>query len=350
MKHHGAGYHAEVIPGQQQGAILRHGSLHSHAFAYYAVDFKTGTGPGGQPQTWSLIVDSGSPFTFVGANPARPYRTGQAKTALGPFQESFRSAHPGVAGQLTQDFTQLEPTLNAETYFGVADPAQSKAFNTGSPDADGVLGLAVPVYSTYFTPDARFSSYVEQIKTKSLISANVVGLSLKRPTTGDVDVGQISFGTPTEPGIVWTPRKDVLGQPVWAADMTIPGLGLTNFAVLVDSGTSLFLLSTSAHAAFVKTVKGAVIDPATGMVKMPKAIIPPALAFTVGGQVFTLSGEDQLLSEADATFNGFDTAFSWSIFASTGAEGPGSVIFGMKGMEVLKTVYFDSDNDRLGFV
>ncbi|KAJ6616644.1 acid protease [Mycena sp. CBHHK59/15] len=165
--------------------------------------------------------------------------------------------------------------------------------------SDGLLGLAWPALNTVSPAPAK--TPVENMIEQKLIAQPLFTVKLDR---GD-NAGFYSFGeidtTVTSNPITYTPVDN--SQGFWMVPSTSYVLnGKTieragNTAIL-DTGTTLALISDDAVSQIYGAIKGAKFDANQGGWMYPAGAALPTLAFAVGETMYTLSAADFPYGEA----------------------------------------------------
>ncbi|GAA95723.1 uncharacterized protein L969DRAFT_92848 [Mixia osmundae IAM 14324] len=329
--------------------------LQSTDFSYYSIQMTTGTNQGGSPQTWSLVVDSGSPVTFIGANAKNVYKPSPAaKTGLHDFVENFGDGTVSVAGSMARDWSQISPQLNLLSGFAVVDATRSTTFEQEVETMDGIFALAPHELLSIALKNDTFQSYIAGLKDAHLIPKGLMAIDLRRSTSQNELTGKMIFGgydtTALSAPLIWSARQDIASNPYWGLNIAIPQLGLAldsaDGPALVDTGTSLAYIPDAAYQRFIGSIPGAVDDATSGSVKMPlNAVVPDLTIKLVNGSV-VIPGALQVIPEMERDLLGYSKDFKYSIWAN-GQGGSGSIVLGMKALEALYLV-FDWDGGQIG--
>jgi hypothetical protein len=140
----------------------------------------------------------------------------------------------------------------------------------------------------------------------------------------------------------------VPSQPYWGikvSAITYSGSSLGSGSAIVDTGTTLIYIPTSAYNKFLSAAGGKT-DSNTGLAKFTKKPTG-TFAFTIGGTSFTLSPAQYLVPAAQASNFGVPSSGYYSYIGDGGASSVNFII-GQKFLENYYSVY-DSTNGRVGF-
>ncbi|KAH7913162.1 acid protease [Hygrophoropsis aurantiaca] len=316
-----------------------------------SVNYVASVGVGEPATNYSLIVDTGSANTWVGASQIYQQTASSADTG-NSIKVSYGSGN--FTGEEWTDTVTLGSLKIQKQSIGVA--SQASGFDKG---IDGILGVgpADLTDGTVSNTD-EVPTVTDNLLSQGSISANVLGvyfIPASTPTKyGDLTFGGVNSGAITgEIGYVpitsTSPANKYWGvdQSVTYGSQTI--LSLT--AGIVDTGTTLILLATDAYDAYVAAT-GAVADQATGLLKITPAqygALSP-LTMNIGGQKYPLSPNAQIWPRALNTDIGGQTDAIYLIVADMKSKSGSGLDFinGYAFLERYYTVY-DTTNLRVGF-
>ncbi|OCH85904.1 acid protease [Obba rivulosa] len=266
-----------------------------------AVQYVTSVGVGTPPTAYTLIVDTGSSNTWVGAG--KPYVKTTSSHDTGQ-QVSVTYGSGEFSGEEFTDTVTLGSLVITNQGIGVA--SQSEGFD----GVDGILGLG-PVDLTLGTlfPDteATIPTVTDNGFTQGSLTDHEVSFSFQ-PTTEEVNVnGVVTFGGVDSsrfegplsfvPITSTSPSSEFVGID---QSITYGSAGtaiLTNTAGIVDTGTTLLWLSSDA----LKRYKSAVgasneADPDTGLFTISAASFAQlqSLLFHIGDTTFEFTANAQI--------------------------------------------------------
>jgi cathepsin E len=339
---------------KDRGAAHRESRTQSIPAINEAVSYMVEIGVGTPPTKYSLIVDSGSSNTWLGAG--KSYR----KTSSSQPTNDTVSVLYGSGQFLGDEYTDtvaIGPGLTiSEQSIGVA--TQTEGFN----GVDGILGIG-PAVLTRGTLNPHFfaitPTVTDNLFSQQSIPQNIVSVSFE-PTTHEVAVnGEVTFGGVdhrkfTGP-LTFTPASETFpSSHFWGIHQSI-ALGSTTIQPstvgIVDTGTTLILISTDAFAAYA-TLTGGVIDEVTGLLILTRAQFAklPSLFFTIGQKAFELTPNAQIWPRALNTFIGGERDTIYLIVNSIGTP-TGTGLDFVNGMSFLERFYsvYDTTNQRIGF-
>lgn len=302
-------------------------------------------GVGSPATTYSLLVDTGSSNTWVGAS-KKYVKTSTSISTGDSVGVTYGSGQ--FSGTEFEDTVTLASGLVLKNQFiGVASSAEG--FN----GLDGILGLG-PEDLTEQTVSgiSEQPTVVQTAFNQGLIPAEVLGVFFAPAVTEGTNNGELTYGgvdfSKIIGSIAYTPVAGSWSE-YWGIQTSI-SIGSTNtgtFSGVVDTGTTLVLLPPTAFNAYVKAIPRASIDRNTGLLRFPKSSLSsvPTVAFNVGGQAFTLNPFAQLVPQGQYPLWGFSSSFYYSWIGEGGSP---AFIIGQKFIERYYSI-FDTTNNRVGF-
>ncbi|THG97451.1 hypothetical protein EW026_g4558 [Hermanssonia centrifuga] len=319
-----------------------------------AVNYAVNVGVGTPATTFSLLVDTGSSNTWVGAGKAF------VKTSSS-VQTSDRVAVTYGSG----DFSGTEFTDTVTLGNGLTITKQSigvASESDGFSGVDGIIGIG-PVDLTLDTlsPDTRSTipTVTDNLFSQGIITSNLVAVSFEPTTSLTSTNGELTFGGTDSSkftgAITFTPITTTSpASEFWGISQSIK-LGSTNILSttvgIVDTGTTLILLSTNGFNAYQRAT-GAVQDNATGLLRLTTTQFASlqSLSFLIGGTTFTLTANAQAWPRALNTAIGGNTNSVYLIVNSLGTPSGEGLDF-INGQTFLERFYsvFDTANKRVGF-
>ncbi|XP_006457102.1 hypothetical protein AGABI2DRAFT_212363 [Agaricus bisporus var. bisporus H97] len=319
-----------------------------------AVTYIASVGVGSPATFYSLIVDTGSSNTWVGAT--APYvQTSTSRDTGDSVGVQYGSG--SFSGEEFVDTVTLGSLTLAQQSIGVADTS------VGFEGTDGILGIG-PVALTQGTLSPDVSTLIPTITDNLFangdIDANEIGISFEPTNTVEIVNGEITWGgvdsskftgdinfipvTSTQPAsFFWGIDQSVR----YGASNTI----LSTAAGIVDTGTTLVLLASDAIARY-QAATGAVLDRNTGLLRITTAQFAnlQSLFFTAGGSTFELTPNAQIWPRTLNQAIGGNPNSVYLIVGDLGMPSGEGFDF-VNGYAFLERYYsvYDTANHRVGF-
>jgi len=315
----------------------------------YVVDVEIGT----PPTTYSLLIDTGSSNTWVGA--------GQ------PFVETSSSIQSRdqvsvVYGSGSMDGTEFNDKFSLNSGLNVFGQSIGVASSsTGFDGVDGILGLG-PTDLTLGTlsPDTTelIPTVTDNLFAQASITDNLVAISFQPTTSLSVQNGEVTFGgtdsTQFTGSINFTPLTTTApANKFWGIDQAIL-VGTTTIlaktAGVLDTGTTLTLIASDAFTKYVK-LTGAVANNDVGLLQITSAQFAnlKSMFFTINNLNFEFTANAQIWPRALNGAIGGNSTDIFLIVADIGTpSGEGfDFVNGFTWLERFYTVY-DTANARVG--
>ncbi|KIM73461.1 hypothetical protein PILCRDRAFT_829133 [Piloderma croceum F 1598] len=337
-------------PANKGGQNKRAASiLATNQAASYTVDVGIGT----PPTKYTLLIDTGSSNTWVGAGkayvPTRSSKDTGEKVTVSYGSGSF-------SGEEFTDTVTLSPHLViAKQSIGVA--STSKGFQ----NVDGIIGIG-PVDLTIGTLSPSTSQTIptvtDNLFSKGAIREHLVSVAYAPTIAEGVQNGELTFGgidlTRFVGEITFVPITQTSpASNFWGIDQSITYGStpiLSSTAGIVDTGTTLTLIASDAFATYQKAT-GGVPDSATGLLKITSAQYSALrdLHFKVGPRTFSLTPNAQIWPRALNTFIGGTADSIYLIVADIGTPSGQGLDF-INGYTFLERFYsvYDTANKRVG--
>ncbi|RPD60612.1 aspartic peptidase A1 [Lentinus tigrinus ALCF2SS1-7] len=321
-------------------------------------------GIGDPPQTYNLLVDTGSSNTWVGANKAKPFvRTPSSQFTGSAFEVQYGS---GLVGGLEViDTVTLAPGLTLHNQsIGVADLAK------GFDGMDGILGRVDsfwigPEGLTFgsFSPDVYkcVPTVTDTAWSSGLLDDYEVGISFRPSNTYDNKNGQLTFGgvdaTKYTGELHYTPITSTKPASAFVGvDQSLiygdvyPKVILDNAAGILDTGTTLILIASDAFERY-QNVTGGVPDDDVGLLRItPEQYANlDSLYFNIGGEVYELIPNAQIWPRTLNEAIGGSPDAIYLIVNDLGSMAGGGLDF-INGMSFLERFYmvYDVGGSRAG--
>ncbi|KAI9068654.1 aspartic peptidase A1 [Trametes sanguinea] len=321
------------------------------------VSYVASVGVGNPPTTYSLIVDTGSSNTWVGAG--TPYvATSSSSRTRDSVSVTYGSG--SFSGYEYLDTVTLGSDLTiVNQSIGVADTSD------GFDGVDGILGIG-PTGLTLGTlsPDAlaEIPTVTDSLASQGDISSDSIGISFEPTDSPEVVNGELTFGG-TDPhkftgSITYTPVTSIppasqyfgIAQGIRYGSPTGTAI-LSSTVGIVDTGTTLTLIASDAFNKY-RRATGAVEDDTTGLLRLTQAQFKnlKSLFFHIGGIDYELTPNAQIWPRALNTAIGGDANTVYLIVGDVGTPSGSGLDF-IDGLTFLERFYavFDSTNHRVGF-
>ncbi|KAJ3799690.1 acid protease [Lentinula aff. detonsa] len=278
-------------------------------------------------QNFSLIVDTGSSNTWVGANPANRLQT---PASLDLFEVTYGSG--AVFGQETGETVNIVPGLAVENQ-SLGEAIESEGFD----GVDGIMGFG-PVGLTegtlLFDPEATIPTVMDNLFAQGSIPNETLGVFLAPTTEEDPVNGELSFGG-IDTSLATGPMSFFQSTlPFWAISQSVI-FGSTTImnttTCVVDTGTTLVMLPDDTVTAY-QDLTGATLDSSTGLLSITEAQLESLQTLSFVGtdingdtQHFDLTPNAQLFPRAFNTEIGGSADGIFLIVASSGSTAASSV-------------------------
>ncbi|KAL6304721.1 family A1 protease [Sparassis latifolia] len=321
-----------------------------------AVSYVASAYIGNPPTEYSLLIDTGSSNTWVGAG--QPYVESSTTVDTGDLVLVGYGSGAFFGREVIDQMT-LGPSLTIVNQ-SIGAALLSKGFD----GVDGILGIGPQdlTCGTLVTDmTACIPTVLDNAWTQGLISNYEVGISFV-PATSPSDTstsGEISFGGVDQskfggnlqyvPITSTSPASNYVGidQSVYYGDQLI----LDTTSGIVDTGTTLLLLASDAFGMY-QNATGATMDQTTGLLQITPAQYEQlqSMYFDIGGNRYELTPNAQIWPRVLNEALGGEAGAIYLIVSDSGSpSGQGlDFINGMKFLERFYAVY-DVGNERVGF-
>ncbi|OSD00664.1 acid protease [Trametes coccinea BRFM310] len=320
-----------------------------------AVDYVVNVGVGTPATTYSLLVDTGSSNTWVGAGKA------YVRTSSSTQTRDRVSVTYGSGSFSGTEFTDTVTLGNGLTVTGQSIGVASRS--QGFDGVDGIIGIG-PVDLTVGTlsPDTRSTipTITDNLFSQGIISSDSVAVSFEPTDSPEVVNGELTFGGTDSskftgsitfaPLTRTSPASEFFGINQSIRYGTSTSI-LSTTAGIVDTGTTLTLIATDALQKYQRAT-GAVLDNATGLLRLTQAQFEnlQSLFFDINGVNFELTPNAQIWPRALNTAIGGNANSVYLIVGDIGTRSGSGLDF-INGLTFLERFYavFDSANSRVGF-
>ncbi|KAG0699369.1 acid protease [Suillus ampliporus] len=313
-------------------------------------------GVGSPPAYYTLLVDTGSSDSWIGAS--KPYVKTKTSQDTG---NAFHIAYGGgtsTSGEEYLDTVTLSPDLVIEKQsIGVAVQT-----NASGGYLDGILGVGPVDLTKHTVSDGKeVPTVMDNLYAQRTISSEVLGVFFSPASAGDaVDArGEFTFGGYDASKII----GDISYVPItstspasnyWGVDQSI-SYGTTSIlsktAGIVDTGTTFLLIATDAFNRY-KSETGASHDAATGLLKISLEQYKElsSLYFTIGGVTYELTPNAQIWPRLLNIVIGGTPDGIYLIVNDIGSNSGSGFDF-VNGYCFLERFYsvYDTTNSRIGF-
>ncbi|KAG1828758.1 acid protease [Suillus subalutaceus] len=313
----------------------------TNAVAMYTADIGVGS-----PAT-TLVLDTGSSFTWIGANKTYKQTTTSHDTGNQFWSVTYGDGIYATGEEYTDTVTLNPDLIISDQSIGVAS---SHSYLDGT---DGVLGLG-PVDLTVgiVSNGNEVATVMDNLYTQKIISSEVVLGVFFAPASSDDSGGELTFGgydaSKITGDISYVPITSIYPASMyWGIDQSI-SYGSTSIlaetAGVVDTGSTFISIATDAFDKY-QSATGATLDESTGLLQISPDQYNQlsSLYFTTGGVTYELTPNGQIWPRSLNTAIGGTTDAIYLVISSTDTPLVLAWIF-----ERFYSVY-DTTNSRVGF-
>ncbi|KAL5513781.1 hypothetical protein ACEPAH_4182 [Sanghuangporus vaninii] len=319
------------------------------------VTYVAEVGVGNPPTTYSLLIDTGSSNTWLGASKAYVL-TSTSRTTGNLVTVTYGSGF-FAGSEFTDTVTFTKNLTITGQSIGVAVIAE------GFQGVDGILGIGPTdlTEGTLIPSLAAIPTVTDNLFSQGKISQEVVGIFFAPTTTESATNGEMTFGgvdtAKTTGEVVFTPITSTspaseffgIDQMITYGDNGTTVLPST--AGITDTGTTLILLETDAFNTYT-SLTGATEDATTGLLSISPENYAnlQSLFFNIGGTTFEFTKNAQTWPRSLNTDIGGSADDIFLVLADLGTLGGEGLDF-INGFTFLERFYsvFDSSNSRVGF-
>ncbi|KAF7298759.1 Acid protease [Mycena indigotica] len=323
-----------------------------------AVTYTISVGVGSPATDYTLLIDTGSSNTWIGAGkkytPTSTSTDTRKAVNVSYGSGSFSGTESAAAADTDQ--VTLSPTLVIENQsIGVASTAQ------GFDDVDGILGIGpVDLTSTTVSGVSSVPTVTDNLFAQGTIATESIGISYVPSASTDAVVnGELDFGgvdtAKTTGDVTFVPITSTSpASQYWGIDQSITygndSTILSSTAGIVDTGTTLLLLATDAFQAYQQAT-GAKLDNTTGLLTLTESQFEDlqSLFFEVGGTIFELTPNAQIWPRSLNSTLGGEEDKIYLITADLGSPSGQGLDF-INGFGFLQRFYsvYDTTNSQVG--
>ncbi|KDQ62988.1 hypothetical protein JAAARDRAFT_28980 [Jaapia argillacea MUCL 33604] len=335
---------------------MQQGMIMSVPVENQAVTYVASVGVGSPPTTYSLVIDTGSSNTWVGAN--KPYTRTSAGSQTDDLVEVMYGSG-AFAGREFLDEVSFGSALKV-TGQSIGIATTSKGFH----NVDGILGIGlVDLTEGTLVPHIRSTipTIIDNLLTQGTISKPLLAISFEPTTLLENVNGELTFGG-TDPSkytgsINYVPLTTTSpSAKYWGIDQSITygSAGttiLSQTAGIVDTGTSLILIASDAFDRYMEAT-GGVEDASTGLLRITSAQYAnlQSLYFKVGGVSYELTPNAQIWPRSLNGDIGGTASGIYLIVANIGSPSGEGLDFvnGFTFLERFYSVYDSGSGGRVG--
>ncbi|KAG1810919.1 aspartic peptidase domain-containing protein [Suillus subaureus] len=337
--------HAQAM---QHPNISKRASSSSFSIASAVTSYTAQVGIGSPATQYTLIIDTGSSNTWVGAKTA--YKRTNTSVATGnSVSVSYGSG--SFSGEEYLDTVTLSSNLVITGQsIGVASSVQDLD------NADGILGVG-PTDLTQGTVSNVDSvpTVTDNLHSKGKIGTEALGVyfapggSAGELTFGGFDSSKTTSSVKYVPLTTTSPSSEYWGidQSITYGSSTI----LSATAGIVDTGTTLTLIATDAFKKY-QSATGAVLDNNTGLLMITSEQYSKlqTLKFNIGGTSYGLTPNGQIWPRSLNTDIGGSSNNIYLVVNDIGSNSGTGLDF-INGYSFLQRFYsvYDTTNHRVGF-
>ncbi|RPD62286.1 acid protease [Lentinus tigrinus ALCF2SS1-6] len=266
------------------------------------VTYTMSLGVGSPATDYTLLIDTGSSNTWVGADRSYVKTSTSKSTGKSVNVEYGSGSFSGT--EYTDTVTLSDGLVIQKQSIGVASTAQ------GFDGVDGILGIG-PVDLTEGTVSdkAPVPTVTDNLFAQGTIESDSIGIFYQPTTKQGAPNGELTFGgvdsSKTTGDVTFVPITSTSpASAYWGIDQDVTyGSSSTSLlsgsAGIVDTGTTLLLLATDAFQAYQRAT-GAKLDQSTGLLSLTEAQFSKlqSLFFAIGGTTFELTPNAQIWPRA----------------------------------------------------
>ncbi|KAL5497759.1 hypothetical protein ACEPAH_2690 [Sanghuangporus vaninii] len=317
------------------------------------VTYVAEVGVGSPPTNYSLIIDTGSSNTWVGAGKSYV----KTKTSCPTDQiVDVTYGSGGFLGYEVNDTVKLTKDLVISQSIGVAELSE------GFDGVDGILGIG-PTDLTEGTvmPDgSAIPTVTDNLFSQGKITQKVVGVYFAPSSKANDTNGEMTFGAADNskttgpiafaPITSTSPSSEFFGIDQSITYGTKKSTILDITSGIVDTGTTLTLLASDAFNRYM-SLTGATEDRTTGLLRISPENYAnlQSLSFSIAGTTFEFTRNAQTFPRALNSAIGGSAGAIYLIIGDLGQDSGSGLDF-INGMSFLERYYslFDSTNNQVG--
>ncbi|KAG2069578.1 acid protease [Suillus decipiens] len=303
----------------------------------------------GSPATqYTLLIDTGSSNTWVGARTA--YKVTSTSVDTG-HTVAVNYGSGSFSGEEYLDTVILSSDLVIKQQ-SVGSATKSQGFN----DVDGILGVG-PTDLTQGTVSGVGSvpTVTDNLYSQDIIGTEVLGVYFAPGGSA----GELTFGgfdsSKTTSSVNYVPLTTTSpASTYWGIDQSITYGGstiLSTTAGIVDTGTTLILIASDAFDKY-QSATGGTLDSTTGLLMITSEQYDnlQTLNFNIGGTSYGLTANGQIWPRSLNSDIGGSSNSIYLIVSNIGFDSGSGLDF-INGYSFLQRFYsvFDTSNQQVGF-
>ncbi|KAF5343242.1 hypothetical protein D9758_013409 [Tetrapyrgos nigripes] len=315
-----------------------------------AVTYTASVGVGNPVTQFTLLIDTGSSNTWVGAG--KKYTpTSTSKSTRHTVNVSYGSGQ--FSGTEFTDTVDLGEDLVIQNQ-SIGVSSQAQGFN----DVDGILGIG-PVDLTQGTVEGEgtIPTVTDNLLSQGTISTESIGIFYQPTTDANLPNGELTFGgvddSKVQGEVTFVPITSTSpASNYWGIDQDVQydGNTILSSSGIVDTGTTLVLIATDAFQAYQKATGGQ-MDQSTGLLTFTEQQFNNLqnLDFVIGGTTFSLTPNAQIWPRNLNSTLGGDANKIYSIVSDLGNDSGTGLDF-INGFAFLQRFYsvYDTTNSQVG--
>ncbi|KII86690.1 hypothetical protein PLICRDRAFT_55605 [Plicaturopsis crispa FD-325 SS-3] len=316
------------------------------------VTYTATVGVGSPATDYTLLIDTGSSNTWVGAD-KKFTRTSTSKSTGNTVNVSYGSGS-FTGTEYTDQVTLAEGLVIQNQSIGVASSAQ------GFSGVDGILGIGpVDLTSGTVSNTSTVPTVIDNLFSQGTISSDSIGIFYEPSTTANAANGELTFGgtdnTKFTGEINFVPITSTSpASNYWGIDQDVTyGENtslLSNSSGIVDTGTTLLLIATDAFQAYQQAT-GATQDQTTGLLKITESQLDSlqSLFFNIGGTQYEFTANAQVWPRALNSTLGGESDGIYLVVSDLGSNSGSGLDF-INGFAFLQRFYsvYDTGNAQVG--
>ncbi|KAG1817946.1 aspartic peptidase domain-containing protein [Suillus subaureus] len=336
---------------KQAGSMGKRAGRSSFSITNAVVTYTAQVGVGSPATEYTLLIDTGSSNTWLGAN--TPYNPTITSVDTGNTVAVSYGSGSFSGEEYTDTVTLSASLVIAGQSIGVASNTE------GFQDVDGILGVG----PTDLTEGTISNVETAPTVTDSLYSQGFIGTEALGiyfvPTAASDSAGELTFGghdsSKTTSPVTYVPLTTTSpASYYWGIDQSISygrSTILSETAGIVDTGTTLVLIASDAFSTY-QTATGAVVDETTGLLMITSSQYAKlqTLTFKIGSKTYDLIPNAQIWPRSLNADIGGSSDSIYLIVSDIGSDSGSGLDF-INGYTFLQRHYsvFDATNNKVGF-
>lgn len=306
----------------------------------------------GSPATqYTLLIDTGSSNTWIGAK--TPYNPTATSMDTGDTVSVSYGSGSFSGEEYTDTVTLSTDLVIINQSIGVA------SVTNGFDGVDGILGVGPTDLTVGSVPNVEeVPTVTDNLYSRGLIGTEALGIYFV-PTAASDTAGELTFGghdsSKITSQVTYVPLTTTSpASYYWGIDQSISygrSTILSETAGIVDTGTTLVLIASDAFSTY-QTATGAVMDDTTGLLKITSSQYAKLqnLTFEIGGKAYDLTPNAQIWPRSLNTVIGGSSDSIYLIVSDIGSSSGSGLDF-INGYAFLQRYYsvFDTTNNQVGF-